>query len=113
MVAHFPEHAESHSCSHWPMYKSGVIRHATHTHISLTSDLTLMLLSPTIPGKYLVPSRARESLDVWSKAVTASTENIGFRTNYSEKNHSMCMHGSLLTRYHPTLISSNDGSMIW
>ena len=45
---------------------------------------TLILLSPTIPGRYLVPSRATESLEEWSTIETASPENTGRRTNYKE-----------------------------
>lgn len=42
----------------------------------------LMLLRPTIPGKYFVPAKARDSFDVLSSKPTASAENSGCNTNY-------------------------------
>ena len=61
--------------------------HAQHKrsyHHAFIAMCTLILLSPTIPGRYFVPSRATDSLEEWSIIDTASTENTGRRTNYKK-----------------------------
>ena len=79
-----------------------------HSHLRLTT-VTLMLLSPIIPGRYLVPSNANEYLEVWSRACTASDVNTGCNTNYTH----LSLNLDLCTLTLPTFMSSKDGSMIW
>lgn len=58
----------------------GLYRESTPTSFP-TLLLTLILFSPTMPGRYLLPSSAKDSLEVLSRFVTASLEKTGFRTN--------------------------------
>jgi len=64
-----------------------------------------------MPGRYFVPSRAKESLEVWSMACTAAEEKTGFNTNCVTIDEFM---GLSTTRTLPylTLMSSKEGSII-
>lgn len=45
-----------------------------------------MLFKPTIPGVYIEPSIARESLSFLSNFLIASLSNVGFKTYFMSSN---------------------------